>query len=66
MQAQVQMNRQAFQVLMSQNLAKNCRRLTDWLAFYRQGALFASAEIHAALQRTNQENENDRKSLDCA
>jgi hypothetical protein len=29
MQAQVQMNRPAFQVLMSQNLAKNCRRLTD-------------------------------------
>jgi hypothetical protein len=51
---------------MSQNLAKNCRRLTDWLVFYRQGALFASAEIHAALQRPNQENENDRKSLDCA
>jgi len=50
-QAQLQMNRLAFQCLKSQNLTKNFHRMTDRLAFYREGALFASAEIHAALQR---------------
>lgn len=48
-QAQLQMNRLAFQYLKSQNLTKYCRRMTVRLAFYREGALFASAEIHAAL-----------------
>jgi hypothetical protein len=50
-QAELQMVRLAFLYVKSQNLAKYCRRMTDRLAFYREDALFASAEIHAALRR---------------